>query len=514
MEDLRNAAVENHSSILALPPVTEGHEPLDITVLASVRTVRNQKKRSFVELGDGSTIHSLQAVLEPSQCRGLTTGTSVEISGLWEACPTGKEQTHELKAREVKIVGGADPETYPIQKKYHSAEFLRTVPHLRLRTPFNALLARIRSRCDYHLTNYFHKQDFVRLHPPIITSSDCEGAGEVFTIDSKQPRATDLNKDAAVQKIANGFFRTPKYLTVSSQLHLEAFIHEHQKVWTLSPTFRAEQSDTPRHLSEFWMLETEIRTERLDEVMDLAENMIRSIVMDLQDSKLGVELLSAKRTRENGLHDGQDAGAEAIERRWRGLMSQPWPRITFREALQRLKDAVESNRAQFQYPPTQSTGLQLEHEKFLAGELGPVFVTDYPREAKPFYMLPSHQDSSLDLLEHSTVACFDLLLPEVCEVVGGSLREHRLQPLIAAMREQKVYKGTKSVVGASENDENPFALVDDLGSLEWFVDLRRYGSVPHGGFGLGFDRLLGYLAGVYNIRDMVAWPRYYQRCDC
>lgn len=390
---------------------------------------------------------------------------------------------------------------------------MRTIPHLRLRTPTNALLARLRSQCDYHLTNYFYKQDFVRLHPPIITSSDCEGAGEVFTIDFKPPRATSSEKDAATHN-NSGFFRTPKYLTVSSQLHLEAFVHEHQKVWTLSPTFRAEKSDTPRHLSEFWMLETEIRTTRLDEVMDLAEHMIKSLVFNLQDSDLGRELLSAKRTGESGVNDSQDVGAEVIQRRWHALISQPWPRMTFQEALQRLKDAAESKRVEFQYPPSQSTGLQLEHEKFLAAEMGPVFVTDYPKEVKPFYMLPSVQDSTIGYPEHSTAACFDLLLPEVCEVVGGSLREHHLQPLIEAMRQQNMYKGDRSSVAASENNDDNSAFVDGSGSLEWYVDLRRYGSVPHGGFGLGFDRLLGYLAGVYNIRDTVAWPRYYQRCDC
>ena len=336
----------------------------------------------------------------------------------------------------------------------------------------------------------------------------------MFTIGSKQPRESDLEKDAATRNKANEFFRAPKYLTVSSQLHLEAFIHEHRKVWTLSPTFRAETSDTPRHLSEFWMLETEIRTQQLDDVMDLAEDMIRSVVVNLQDSKLGSELLSAKRTDASGVDDGQDAGAEVIQRRWQGLTSQPWARITFQEALQRLKDAVESKRAQFQYPPSRSGGLQLQHERFLAADLGPVFVTDYPKEVKPFYMLPSLQDRSLDDSEHSTVACFDLLLPEVCEVVGGSLREHRLPPLIEAMRQHGLYKRTQVSAGASENDESTSALVGDSGSLEWYVDLRRYGSVPHGGFGLGFDRLLGYLAGVYNIRDTVAWPRYYRRCDC
>ena len=263
------------------------------------------------------------------------------------------------------------------------------------------------------------------------------------------------------------------------------------------------------------MLEAEIRTKRLDDVMDLVENMIRSLVTDLKNSKIGMELLSAKRTGESRVHGGLDAGAETLRRRWQALISKPWPRVTFQEALQRLQDAVESKQVVFQYAPTQSAGLQLEHEKFLAAELGPVFVTDYPSEVKPFYMLPSGKDGPFESSGHSTVACFDLLLPEVCEVVGGSLREHRAQPLIQSMRQHSLHKGSQSSVEASEKDEGSSPPVDDLlGNLEWYVDLRRYGSVPHGGFGLGFDRLLGYFAGVYNIRDMVAWPRYYHRCDC
>jgi asparaginyl-tRNA synthetase len=275
-------------------------------------------------------------------------------------------------------------------------------------------------------------------------------------------------------------------LTVSSQLHLEAFVHEHQKVWTLSPTFRAEKSDTPRHLSEFYMLEAEIRTDKLSEVMVLVENMIRDMVIKLQNTPLAKELLmkhSVEAEKDKWLTLREDV----VQRRWQGLKRSCWPRITYTQAITVLNDAHDTGKAVFKYKPEWKAGLQLEHEKFIASEIGlgsPVFVTDYPKVVKPFYMLPS-QD------RNDTVACFDLLLPETCEVVGGSLREHRLDTLRKSMEQHNLL--------------NP--------ALDWYLDLRRYGSVPHGGFGMGFDRLLGYLAGVENVRDIVPWPRYYGRCD-
>ena len=410
-------------------------------------------------------------------------------------------------------------QTYPIQKKYHTAEYLRKIPHLRLRTPFNALLARLRSHCDYHLTQFFHEENFVRVQPPIITSSDCEGAGEVFTVDSWQDQTPARGAEPAIQQKAEPFFRRPKFLTVSSQLHLEAFVHEHQKVWTLSPTFRAEKSDTPRHLSEFWMLEAEIRTEKLAEVMDLVENMIRSVVTSLQDSEVGKELLSVKRPEEGEEgHEGALSSAKLVRQRWLGLIAKRWPRVTFAETLRRLQEAAETKEICFKHLPTRGGGLQLEHEKFIAAKFGkgsPVFVTDYPQDVKPFYMLPSANDGSDLATGGPTVACFDLLLPDVCEVVGGSLREHRLEPLVQSMRHHKLHLGgQKSDFALKEDHVFSTSSTPGFGVLDWYVDLRRYGSVPHGGFGLGFDRLLSYLAGVPHIRDVVQWPRYYQTCDC
>ena len=401
---------------------------------------------------------------------------------------------------------------YPIQKKYHSAEYLRTIPHLRLRTPFNALLARLRSECEYFLSTFFRLNDFVRLHPPVITSSDCEGAGEVFTLHLKDVEEYSGTRPAPT---VNEFFRTPKYLTVSSQLHLEAFVHEHQKVWTLSPTFRAEKSDTPRHLSEFYMLEAEIRTESLTRLMDLVEDMIRDVAVKLLNSEVGKELLESRHGSEVEASKQMTPRSEVMQRRWLGLRRALWPRITYSDAMYLLKGAADAGQAKFQYTPRWSTGLHLEHERYIASEIGqgsPVFVTDYPSALKPFYMSPSDIDHARADGQYRTVACFDLLLPEACEVVGGSLREHRLEPLLQAMRKH----GLSPAISATGqvDTSTTSATLPQSSNLDWYADLRRYGSVPHGGFGLGFDRLLGYLAAVDNVRDVAPWPRYYGKCDC
>ena len=359
---------------------------------------------------------------------------------------------------------------------------------------------------------FFRSNHFVRLQPPIITSSDCEGAGEVFTL---QPKDTKGDSSTQSHAQANEYFRATKYLTVSSQLHLEAFVHEHHKVWTLSPTFRAEKSDTPRHLSEFYMLEAEIRTETLKSLMDLAEDMIRDVAVNLLRSDIGQELLAVRHGSESDAVKNISPRSEVIQRRWYGLKRAYWPRITYTETIKLLQSAADSKEVQFQFKPEWHSGLQLEHEKFIAAEIGqgsPVFVTDYPTVVKPFYMLPSDGKCTSRSTDKSTVACFDLLLPELCEVVGGSLREHRLEPLLQAMYRH----GLRSANSAAEDDlcSQSAADVPTKGSLEWYIDLRRYGSVPHGGFGLGFDRLLGYLSGVDNIRDVAPWPRYYGKCDC
>ena len=410
-------------------------------------------------------------------------------------------------------------QTYPLQKKYHTPEYLRTIPHLRLRTTFNALMTRFRSESEHSLHEYFNRHRLVKVQPPIITSSDCEGAGEVFTLSAKSARSTATPDAKSSRPSPESFFRTPKYLTVSSQLHLETFLPEHQGVWSLSPTFRAEKSDTPRHLSEFSMLEVEIRSERLDDIMDLAEDLLRYLVGGLQQSKLGSELLQSKEYGGSGEGDESNASAERLRHRWECVVRQPWPRITYREALQSLQTAASNGQVEFKSKPSSERGLHSEHEKFIVAQFGnggPVFITDYPKGIKPFYMFPSEQTAESLSGGVPTVACFDLLMPEVCEVAGGSLREHRLPQLVQAMRQHGLSRPKQTPVGVGQapDSQDPPGSKDDFGSLDWYVDLRRYGSVPHGGFGLGFDRLLGYLAGVASIRDVVPFPRYYGTCDC
>jgi asparaginyl-tRNA synthetase len=335
------------------------------------------------------------------------------------------------------------------------------------------------------LTNFFNQEGFVQTHTPIITSSDCEGAGEVFTLAAN---SVTIDGDGDVNR-EHHFFEEPKYLTVSAQLHLEALAQAVSKVWTLSPTFRAEESDTSRHLSEFYMLEAEVCfANNLDEIMDLVENMLRFATTSLWGSRVFEELLAL---RQNS--DDKFVSAEAVQERWEGMIFTNWPRMTYTEAISNLQQAAR-NGVRFNFPPSYEGGLQSEHERYLAAEIGkgkPVFVTDYPRAQKPFYMPPSGSPSS-DIPSTDTVACFDLLVPDLAELVGGSLRQHRLEELQQAMQEK----------GLSGED------------LDWYQDLRRYGSVPHGGFGLGFDRLLCYLAGVSSVRDIVAFPRWYGRCDC
>jgi asparaginyl-tRNA synthetase len=424
-------------------------------------------------------------------CERLSTGSSIRVAGKWIESRPGSAQRHELVAEEVLLLGEADPEvclalldqlgciidgflqTYPLQKKYHTPEFLRTLPHLRSRTTHNTAILQLRSFVSLNFTSFFAQNEFVQCYPPIITSSDCEGAGEAFTVSSNE-------------KGEGHFFRSPKYLTVSTQLHLEALAAAMPRVWTLSPTFRAEKSDTYRHLSEFYMLEAEISfIETLDPLLDLIEKMIRQLVSELLESRIGHELLALAADMK-----------PQLKARWEGLLRPiRWKRLTYSSAIEVLQAAVQEEKVTFQFPTRWGDSLQSEHEKYLASLYdGPVFVTDYPQKIKPFYMLPSASSIS----ESRTVACFDLLFPAVGELIGGSLREHRYDELVQNMK----------LHGLIPVDEGP-----DEAGLRWYTELRKWGSVPHGGFGMGFDRLLCYLTAVENIREVVSFPRWVGRCD-
>ncbi|KAI9708461.1 MAG: asparaginyl-tRNA synthetase [Bogoriella megaspora] len=278
------------------------------------------------------------------------------------------------------------------------------------------------------------------------------------------------------------------------------------KAWTLSPTFRAEKSDTPRHLSEFYMLEAEFCfVQDLSGVMDLVETLLRSVTRELQQSTTGQELLLAQKSKTGGNEDSA-LTPESLEQRWSKLVQSPWPRISYVEAINILQDAAQPKSANFTFQPTYESGLQAEHEKYLAqhvGEGGPVFVTDYPAVQKPFYMSQSGSISEKDA--SPTVACFDLLVPDICEIVGGSMREDDLERLLKAMQRQGMKLGKEYQQILEPGNTEAYETAPEVGSLDWYADLRRFGSVPHGGFGLGFDRLLCYLAGVSSIRDMVVW---------
>ncbi|KAK7723512.1 asparaginyl-tRNA synthetase [Diaporthe eres] len=472
-------------------------EVRDVVVNGFIRSVRSMKSRSFVALGDGSSLASLQALVPTNQAQGLALGAAVRLTGAWVPSK-GTGQSHELHVESIQVLGPSDPKTFPIQKKYQTPEYLRTIPHLRPRTPFNSALLRLRSESIAALTQFFATREFVQTHPPVLSSSDCEGGGEVFKV---------APADQDEGETADSFFRAPKYLTVSTQLHLEALAQAVGNVWTLSPTFRAEKSDTSRHLSEFYMLEAEMSfVDQLDGVMDVVEDMLRSMTTSLYESRVAQELRSPGQERASGESAADRASPEEVARRWQGMMQSSWPRVTYAEAI----DILERDAQSFKQPPSWAAGLQSEHEKYIArvvGEGKPVFVTDYPSEIKPFYMRATPETGPAT---RRTADCFDLLVPEYCEIAGGSMREHRLPQLLDSMRKH-------NMATPALDDASPPTADDSMppsGSLDWYVDLRRWGCPPHGGFGLGFDRLLSYLAGVQSIRDTVTFPRWYGRCDC
>lgn len=371
--------------------------------------------------------------------------------------------------------------------------------------PSQAVLLNLRSKVTKYCQEYFDENNFVQTQPPLITSSDCEGAGEVFTV------ATNPSSKAE-SSTGDCHFRTPKYLTVSAQLHLEALAQAVDRVWCLSPTFRAEQSDTARHLSEFYMLEAELSfVQDVNEVMDVTEQLIRHTMRRIvEDMGLSSDLLgrlASSQSPDAEVSEGPVIDRTALEARWRATgYGKPWLRSTYDDAYTTLAEAAESGEGNFTNTPDYKAGFHSEHEKFLAEKLGggaPIFIYNYPWEQKPFYMLPDQTSGG------KFAACFDIIAPDVCELAGGSLRQHRLGPLLEAMRE----KGLATPVDASASKATGEEDCRQETALDWYLDLRRYGSVPHGGFGIGFDRLLCFLAGVSNVRDMVTFPRYYGRCD-
>ena len=436
-----------------------GQPDQSVTVQGWVRTKRELKEFTFLEVNDGSSLANLQVILEPTLpdydnvLKTISTGTAIAVSGNLVPSP-GKGQNIELKAAEITLYGDC-PADYPLQKKRHSFEFLRTIAHLRARTNTLGAVMRVRNACSTAIHSFFQEKGFIWVHTPIITANDCEGAGELFTVTS-----LDLKKPA---NFAEDFFGKRAYLTVSGQLQAEVMAMALSNVYTFGPTFRAENSNTSRHLAEFWMVEPEMAFCDLEGDQDLAEAFLKYIFKfvlencpeDLQffNERIDKTVLS---TAEN-------------------IVNSEFGRITYSEAIELLEKADR----QFEFPVEWGVDLQSEHERYLAEELfkKPVIVTNYPKTIKAFYM---RLDDS-----NKTVSAMDILAPKIGEIIGGSQREERLDVLIQRMQEQGM---------------NP----DDLW---WYLDLRRYGSVPHAGFGLGFERLVQFMTGMTNIRDVIPFPR-------
>lgn len=436
-----------------------------ILVKGWVRTRRDAKGFAFIEVNDGSCLQNLQVIVDDdseasASVKQISTGAAVEVEGELVTSP-GKGQQWELQASRMAILGGADPETYPLQKKRHTDEFLRTIAHLRPRTNKYGALFRIRSESAFAVHQFYRDRGFYYLHTPIITGSDCEGAGEMFRVTTLPVSGPPASAD--VTQFDTDFFGKEANLTVSGQLEAELFASALGSVYTFGPTFRAENSNTPRHAAEFWMIEPEVAFADLDDNMDLAEDFVKHLVNHVQEH-CAADLELFGRFVDKNLMANLEIIAE-----------KPYVRLPYTEAV----EILQQSKKDFEFPVSYGIDLQTEHERFLTEEhfKCPVIVYNYPQEIKPFYMRFND--------DGKTVAAMDLLVPRVGELIGGSQREERLEVLERRIEES----------GMDKED------------YWWYLDMRRFGTVPHAGFGLGFERFLMMATGVTNIRDVIPFPR-------
>ena len=442
----------------------ENHSAL--TVCGWVKTVRGSKAFGFMELSDGSGFKGVQIVFEQDKIDNfeevskLGVGSAVTVTGEFLLTPEAK-QPFEIHAAEV-IVDGLAPSDYPLQKKRHTLEYLRTISHLRARTNTIGAVLRVRSVAAYAIHSFFNERGFVYVNTPIITGSDCEGAGEMFRVSVLDPQDPPRTEDGKID-YSQDFFGKPTSLTVSGQLEGEAMAMAFGNIYTFGPTFRAENSNTTRHAAEFWMIEPEIAFADLQDDMDLARDMIKYVL------KTVMEKCPDEMKFFNDFYDKE------LIQRLTDIVNSDFAHVTYTEAV----EILEQHKDQFKYPVFWGADLQTEHERFLTEQVfkKPLFVTDYPKEIKAFYMRMND--------DNKTVAAVDLLVPGVGEIIGGSQREERLDRLEARMAE----------LGLDPKD------------YDWYLDLRRYGGTKHAGFGLGFERLIMYITAVGNIRDVIPFPR-------
>ena len=438
----------------------------EITISGWVRTIRVSKNFGFIELNDGSFFKSLQIVIEQDKLENfaklakLNVGAAISATGILELTPEAK-QPFELKADLVVIDGESLPE-YPLQKKRHSFEYLRTIAHLRPRTNTFSAVFRVRSMIAFAIHQFFQERGFVYVHTPIITGSDCEGAGEMFQVTTMDMNNLPKNEDGSID-FSKDFFGKSTNLTVSGQLNVETYCMAFRNVYTFGPTFRAENSNTTRHAAEFWMIEPEIAFADLNDDMDLAEDMLKYIInYCLENAPEEMEFFN--NFIDKGLLD-----------RLHNVVDNDFAHVTYTEAIEILKKNADN----FAYPVEWGCDLQTEHEKYLTEQVfkRPVMVTDYPKEIKAFYMKLNP--------DGKTVAAMDVLVPGIGEIIGGSQREENYDVLVSRMNE----------LGLNPED------------YSWYLDLRKYGTNKHAGFGLGFERAVMYITGMQNIRDVLPFPR-------
>jgi asparaginyl-tRNA synthetase len=455
-----------HLSPTPIKNALRSNAPIEaVRVQGWVRTRRDSKDFSFIELNDGSSLRNLQIIARNTlsnyaDVQRLTTGASITVSGALVASQ-GTGQKWELVADSIEIIGTTE-DSYPLQKKGHTPEFLREIAHLRPRSNLFSSIFRVRSRLAFAVHQFFQERSFVYVHTPIITGSDCEGAGELFRVTTLNVADMPRNRNGEVD-YGKDFFARPTYLTVSGQLEAEALALALSKVYTFGPTFRAENSNTSRHASEFWMIEPEMAFCDLNGNMDLAEEFVKYLIADARkDCPEEMELF-----------------AKFVDKELLGrldfVVDRPFQRITYSDAVQLLKKSGEK----FEFPIDYGLNLQSEHERWLTEKhfKCPVTVFNFPKGVKPFYMRLNDNET--------TVAAMDLLVPGIGEIVGGSQREERFKMLEESMRRHKM----------------------DPADYKWYLDLRRYGTAPHSGFGLGFERMLMFITGVPNIRDVIPFAR-------
>lgn len=459
----------------------------EVTVNGWVKTFRSNR---FIALNDGSTLANIQCVvdfekLDENLLKQINTGSAVKIAGtLVES--QGKGQSLEIQVSDIFVHGAADPETYPIQSKKHSLEFLREKAHLRIRTNTFAAVMRVRSALSFAIHQYFNENGFYYFHPPIVTGSDAEGAGEMFrvtTLDSKNP---PLNEDGSVN-FKEDFFGKETNLTVSGQLEAEAYAMALGKVYTFGPTFRAENSNTSRHLAEFWMIEPEVAFNDLDDNMDLAEDFIKKVLhYILKNCDEDLQFLEKRLLDEGKSKPQAERSDMALIEKLRFVAENTFQRLTYTEAIDILRNSKLNKKKKFKYPiDAWGADLQSEHERYLVEKhfKCPVILFDYPAKIKAFYMRLNE--------DGKTVRAMDILFPGIGEIVGGSQREERLD----------VLKEKMAALNIPEEE------------LWWYLDLRKFGTAVHSGFGLGFERLVLFATGMGNIRDVIPFPRTPQNAE-